>query len=488
MSIIDKLIEKADEYPKKTAILSRFEQWSYKDMIRYVKMKACIIRRTLTCEKSIIGIITDESPECLMNIIAILYLGCGYVPIDNELPLERMKYIINDAGLRVLISPEKIANDLRNQTDILITENELRIDKCLLKDVPIEYKTRKEDNVMYIMYTSGSTGKPKGVLLEDGNVETFSIGINDILNFGDGDIRFLASTSFCFDISVLETLITLSYGGTCVLINKKQKMNPIFVAEFVKKNRVNVIQFTPTYLVFYMKYNHRNKEMFDDVDKILIGGERFPKNIAKKLLKITKAEIYNCYGPTETTIWATTSLYNGNEKVGIGKALRGYKVWIDEITNEICISGRGVARGYINSPALSEKVFECKENGERIYRTGDFGNIDKKGEIHFLGRKDRQVKIKGFRIELNEIEYAIEKYINVDKAAVICVDKSLIVCCYQNSKDLSSDFFIRQLRKQLPSYMIPKRYIALRQIPETINGKTDYNAVQRIVESHMQCQ
>lgn len=482
-NLINKIFESAERSPGNIAISTRTEEWTYQDMLKCVKKKAEILENSLMGERSLIGIVTDETPECLMNIIAILYIGCGYVPIDRELPLDRMKYIIRDTGLQTMIVPSIFYDEFWLEVGCVLTEKNLVVDKTLTEELDNNPATRKETDVTYIMYTSGSTGEPKGVIIEDRNIEAFSIGINDIINFTEDNIRFLASTAFCFDISILETLIVLSYGATCILVNRRQKMNPIFVADLIKKKNVNILQFTPTYLLLYMKYNRKDKNMFGNVKQILIGGERFPEMAAKEIRDITDAKIYNCYGPTEATIWATVGLYDNTENTTIGRALNGYTVWLDTETEEICIGGKGVARGYLNKGEQSKVAFKYNEKGELFYRTGDFGKMTERGQIRFCGRKDRQVKVKGFRVELNEIEQAIESCTEIEKAAVILLEETIIVCCYQSPEMFSSDYFIRRLKTKLPTYMVPQQYIAVKQLPETINGKINYEEISSIVKN-----
>ncbi|WP_151736039.1 amino acid adenylation domain-containing protein ['Paenibacillus yunnanensis' Narsing Rao et al. 2020] len=483
-TFIDLLNSTALEKKYKSAIITTKERLTYGELITCVKERAAILVRLGVKKDTIVGIVTDESLEVLINIMAVIFSGAAYLPIDEKVPTEKLHYIISDAKLDYLIINKTFNLNTVNMFTIHIINCEV-LNEVYRGEVTQILPEREPDDMMYIMYTSGSTGYPKGVIIEDQSFNTFLDAINDVLEFEKYDARVLASTSFTFDISILETLVSLAYGATCILVNRRQKLNPKLLRDIMLKEKVNVLQFTPTYLQFFLDYFDTDLQFFQQMRKLLIGGEKFPEVLIGKLYRYTKADIYNCYGPTEATIWATAARFDPNKPVSIGNSLRGYNVFIDQkeanesLTGEICIGGPAVARGYLNKKELTQKHFFINEKGSRLYRTGDLGRMNENDELEICGRLDRQVKIKGFRVELDEIEKTIERCIsNISRAAVILTETNLIVCFYQAEEQIEREKIIDSLKKQLSDYMIPIIYIWKKSLPVMINGKLNYTELK----------
>jgi acyl-coenzyme A synthetase/AMP-(fatty) acid ligase/acyl carrier protein len=280
---------------------------------------------------------------------------------------------------------------------------------------------------------------------------------------------------------------------TVVIANEEEMKDPRKIGELISKNKIEMIQVTPSRLRILLD---TCPECFLNLKDILVGGEQFPQDLADRLFAATTARVFNLYGPTETTIWSTIKELKPAEKVTIGKPMANTQCYILDpwmnvqpigVWGELYIGGEGLAIGYHNRPDLTAERFieNPYKPGTRIYRTGDIVRWTEDGEIEFKGRNDRQIKLNGYRIELEEIETALRKQEGIADAAVVIQAKngiSFLVAFYQSVAEISNMALRKQLRQALPDYMIPAQFIRLEQFPQTPNGKLDIKALEKMAE------
>ncbi|KTD86651.1 non-ribosomal peptide synthetase [Paenibacillus etheri] len=460
--------------PGTSEIIFENERLSFEDLIDCIRM----ISHALLCEKicNPVGIFLDRSPVQILAAVAALQINVPYVYLDPAYPEERINYILEDCQVDLMITEEKYCNRCLGQKMIVI-EN--------LGD----YSEKKETNeavsseIGFILYTSGSTGVPKGVEIYRKSLLNFIDGMSEVINFSRG--KAIASfTVATFDIFFLESVLSICKGLTVILANEHEQKNPRLMTNLIKNSKPDMLQFTPSRLLFLYKYDP-DLLCLRHVSEILVGGEKLPLNLLQELQRKTNAKIYNMYGPTETTIWSTVSDLTNSDHIHIGTPIKNTSIYIlDENSKkvgagdigEICISGDGLARGYIHKDELTARAFVNLNGNTRIYRTGDRGRYVENGNIEFLGRRDHQVKVRGHRIELEEIEIAMCSFENINQAVVICLnqqEESHLVGLYQCQKEIDENEFINDLQLRLPEYMIPGRMLKVLDFPHTSNGKID---------------
>lgn len=425
-----------------------------------------------------IAVILKRSPYLLYLLNYLFENGITYIPIDPLYPYERIQYIINDS------KPDDIIMDI---------------------DMNIEYEPYKQlttsklkDDVAYILYTSGSTGSPKGVEVTRENLMNFIDGISNIIDFSERK-RIACFTTVAFDIFFLESIMALHKGLTVVLANDDEQRNPKLMADLIINNDVDMIQMTPSRMQLLLNYD-KNLDCLKKVKEIMIGGEPFPPNLLKALQERTTAKIYNMYGPTETTIWSMVSDLTQKDRVDIGKPIKNTKVYIvdEELnvlgngqTGEICIAGEGLAKGYYGQDNLTAErfVYLPQEPSVRIYKTGDLGRYLPDGELEYLGRMDNQIKVRGHRVELEEIEANINNFPGISQSVVRTIDMNetdkILEAVYVGTKIIDKNELVEFLTKKLPDYMIPAKFTQIEAFSYTPNGKIDRKNINLSGASHV---
>lgn len=419
-----------------------------------------------------VAVLMKRSPELLFAIYALHNRGITYVPIDPTYPEERISDILLSSN----------ANNIINNTGL-----EIALGKSQLG--------QEKDNIVYILYTSGSTGIPKGVEVTLDGFNNFVEGISEIIDFSPGK-RIACLTTVSFDIFFLESIMALQKELTVVLANEEEQRNPKLMAKLIQNNNVDMIQMTPSRMQLLL--NH-DKELtcLQNVKEIMIGGEPFPLSLHKTLQEKTNAKIYNMYGPTETTIWSTVSDLTTKNQIDIGNPIKNTEIYIvDENlyilpngqAGEICIAGKGLAKGYVGRDDLtSEKFIYLPQKPDiKVYRTGDMGKYLPDGDLEYLGRTDNQIKIRGHRIELEEIETHINQYNGIKQSVVIALEISdtdkMLNAFFTSENNIDSKDITDYLSLRLPTYMIPARFKRVEEFIQTLNGKIDRKRVLECIE------
>ncbi|MFT5822226.1 MAG: amino acid adenylation domain-containing protein [Crocinitomix sp.] len=424
-----------------------------------------------------IGIQLARTEWMVITLLAVMKSGGAYVPIDPAHPQERVEIIIEDSKTKVLFNQAELDAFKKSQDEFSVNAESIQT---------------KANNLAYVIYTSGSTGKPKGVLLEHRNVTNFFAGMTAIFG-GDGG-TFLAMTNYTFDISVLELVWTLTKGFKVVVQGdvKDLEAGEYSVYNQIKKHEVTHLQITPS-MGALLNQNLSESDGWNSLNNVLLGGEPATTALVNGIYEnMPQVQIYNMYGPTETTIWSTVNpIEKEADKIEIGRPIANTKIYILDqdqkmvpigVQGEIYIGGDGVARGYTNSELTKQSFIENPfETGDRLYRTGDFGAWSTTGSIYCFGRIDQQVKIRGYRIEPGEVEQALAKMVDIEAVAVVAKEnkfkeKELVAYITSNIEQNTGDLKAG-LKAVLPDYMIPTFFVQLPELPLTGNGKVDKKAL-----------
>ena len=478
--------EQARLSPAKVALIAGEEKFSYQKLDQRANQLASFLLNQGVGPETLVGVLLDRKPEMLIAVLAVLKAGAAYVPLDPAYPAERIGYIVQDAEISILLSSSRLqhaAAGIPRSTRFVALED---IGAQQSHEV---LSQADSDNLAYIIYTSGSTGKPKGVMVEQRNVLSFFRAMDQLIGSEPG--VWLAVTSLSFDISVLELLWTLTRGFTVVLHGDEGTRT---IADEIRRFGVTHLQSTPS-LARMLTLEPRSLAALASLQKLLLGGEALSSSLVRVIRSVFHGELFNMYGPTETTIWSTACLIEGTPSiVPIGKPLANTVVQILDQTlhpvpagesGELFIGGEGVARGYWKRPELTAERFlpDVVPGLGRLYRTGDIARITLRADLEFLGRSDFQVKLRGFRIELGEIEACLEIQESVQQAVVIAREdsfenKRLVAYVIPKPGASPSPSLLRDvLAGKMPSYMVPANFVFLDRFPLTSNGKIDRKAL-----------
>lgn len=477
-SLFEKQVRKS---PERIALVFGNTMLTYGGLNEKSNQLAAKLRHMGVKPNSTVGLMVKPSIDMITGIIGILKAGGAYIPLDPQYPSGRIMYMLKDSGVKLLLSQPEFTDSIEFNGEILdITDEELYKGDCLNLE-----NTNTPEDLAYIIYTSGSTGMPKGVMLEHRGVVNFIEGMSEYIEFIE-EKAILAVTTMCFDIFVLETLLPLSKGLKVVIADEYQQKDPKLLAELITKNKINIMQTTPSRLKLLTEM--KELDFLSVLDELIVGGEAFPSELFEVLCKSSNARIYNVYGPTETTVWSTIKELSGSEPINIGKPIANTQIYILNKDNsvqpigvpgEMYIAGDGMARGYLKNPEQTNDRFIPNPYmpGKLMYKTGDMAKWLPNGEIEFLGRADYQVKIRGYRVELSEIEAQMAKHDLIKEVVVTANaldENSNYLCAYYISDRVLATSEIREfLLRILPNYMVPSYFIKVEQFPFTPNGKVD---------------
>lgn len=424
----------------------------------------------------LVALALPRTPACIVYILAALKAGSPFLALDINLPVKRIETIMQRAGASVIVVDQ---NSNIGKALNLSPEKEKWSKDGLAVFHLEQAEYISNHNLAYIMFTSGSSGEPKGVMVTRHNLDLFSQSITTVLSLKNYT-SILANTSFSFDISMVESLVALTNGMTIHLTADEYARNPHRIKDLIAEEKIDIIQMTPSQLRLLHKYAKGSLSFLHNVKLCLLGAEAFPEELTTEIFNCVSGDVYNLYGPTEATVWASSKKVTANSRITIGKPLPGYSLSLhDEDGNavpqgekgEIWISGAAVADGYVNRNELTVKVFTVY-NGQKTYKTGDIGVELEDGDYKWLGRVDNQIKLKGKRVELEEIEIAVKKVTGIENAVVLYNGGSDLVCYYVPRDEANETRIKEYLSDILPEYMIPTRYIKMDSLPTGINGKT----------------
>lgn len=426
-------------------------------------------------QNNLVAIAVPRSVYLIASVIACLDCGIVYLPIDIEgQPKNRINYTLNSANIQTVVTLSSVNYDFGDR-------NIIYLDKCNIESDNI--KLSFDSKLAYILYTSGTTGNPKAVEVTRKGLINFIVSIPRIIKFAENDI-IASFTNFTFDIFFLEAVLPLYCGMTVVLATKEQMENPRKSVKLLLDKKVTMLQSTPSRLRL-LKLIDSELNCLKNLKTIMIGGEPFPVELLCSLQKIKDCNIYNMYGPTETTIWSSIADLTNTHEIHIGLPIHNTNFYLlDNNLNpvskgqqgEICIGGLGLADGYLNNIKQTEKSFVYLpfKPFERVYITGDLGFYDENDKLIFIGRKDSQIKINGNRVELEEVEECLNSLKNID-ISVVCFDSehNELIAFYMAQYEIDEHETINELKQLIPDYMIPHKYVLIKKIYYTDSGKVN---------------
>lgn len=471
--------------PDATAVVFHEVRYSYRELDVESTRLASVLRRMGAGPGLPVAICMERSAWMPMALLAVMKSGSCYVPLDPRNPPARLKGIFEECHPVMAISDSSRAHLVESLASSIPV---LRIDEAWPEASRVAPRRSAElpGDLAYIIYTSGSTGRPKGVMVRHRSLTNVLWAMREAPGISRSD-RMLALATISFDIATLDMLLPLIAGASVAIASTDSSLEPHQLRQLVEGSRITVLQTTPVAWRMLAEAGWKANPGF----KMLCGGEALPRALANKLLE-SGGELWNCYGPTEITIWSgNLRIRAGSGIVPIGPPIANTSYYImDEagcpqppgIPGELYIGGAGVSYGYVARPELNQERFlnDPFHPGERIFRTGDIARILDDGNLEIFGRLDHQVKVRGFRIELGAIESVLRTNPAVEDAVAILwkdgTGESQLVA-YVVRRDHASPFAPGEIRafaaKVLPDYMLPQRIVELQKLPLTISGKVD---------------
>nr|WP_196769786.1 non-ribosomal peptide synthetase/type I polyketide synthase [Vibrio coralliilyticus] len=516
-------LERVEQSPNQIAISYDEVSFTYQELNNKANQLAAHLRNSLDLPQSTtspdrlnIGLLLDRSPEMIIAMLAILKCGSAYVPMDPELPKQRLEHIATDTNAALILTLNRTAyTNNHQQTDssqaTLKSSYQSFADKLLVIDLSEPFyqtevddiePTAGPDDVAYVIYTSGTTGNPKGVLISHRNIA--SLVFNDFISIDSSDV-FAFLSSPVFDAATFEIWTPLLHGSQLVVPSDAKSLLacPDEFRRMLDTHKVSKLWLTKT--LFENLYSIK-PDLFAQLDCLIIGGEALNKDVINYLLQSPHkpTHILNGYGPTESTTF--TCVLSIEEpittaNVSIGRPIQGRSCYILDkdrvpvpvgIVGELYIGGLGLADGYLNNPELTQEKFIASPFHNRapaqqkLYKTGDLARWLPDGCIEYIGRRDGQVKLRGYRIELSEIENQLKTLPGINQVAALVTtnhigsgDNKVLVAYYTTNKQqsITTDTITAHLQAHLPEYMIPSALLELDELPLTINGKLNTRAL-----------
>ena len=470
--------------PDAVAVRLGDERVTYAQLDRRAAAIAAVLRSSGLGPGALVGLCLDRSPDMVAALLAILRIGAAYLPLDPDFPAARLDYIVKDAGAAALLTQTRLAERIADTA----------LPRILIEQVPDAFEDAPPapvapEDLAYVLYTSGSTGNPKGVEISHGALTNLLFAMRERPGFGAGD-RLLAVTTLSFDIAALELFLPLTCGGELILAPRSVAADPRQLAELIAEAKPTVMQATPATWRALVEAGWEG----DGALRILCGGEALPRDLAEALLA-RAGELWNMYGPTETTIWSTVQRVEpGEGPVAIGRPIANTLIHVLDrygntapvgVTGELFIGGAGLARGYRGRPDLTaERFVEMPAApGVRLYRTGDLARRRADGALLCLGRVDNDEKIRGYRVAVEEIEGALAAHPAIAAAAVRSWpdpsgERALAAYLVTAGGALPERAQLRaHLAATLPDYMVPAHFVPLDALPMTPNRKIDRKAL-----------
>ena len=494
-TVVSLFSEKAAKMPGKIILKDHYSSYSYSELDKLSSQIAeKLIRIYGEEDQSPIAVLMSRSANMVVILLAILKAGRSYIPLDPVFPKDRLRYIIENSASKVLINQKGYELAGLEDVEVLTLENIFNgLDE--LEGVVTKKITAAE--TAYIIYTSGSTGNPKGVEIGHRSLLNFLTSIQQKPGLTTTDILF-SVTTYSFDISILEFFVPLLSGATLYIASQETLQDPNLIIDKLQEIKPTIIQATPSFYQMLFNANWKGDHRL----KILCGGDLLSELLAERLIN-SSLEVWNMYGPTETTIWSSIKkIEQPKDASNIGKPINNTKIYIlDEYLfpqpigtqGAIYIGGDGLAKGYYKNSTLTNEKFTLNpfDDNRLFYETGDVGKWNDKGEIEFLGRNDNQVKIRGYRIELGDIEAQLNAIFGIKESVVVVKKGSLeeaflVAYILTEDQEINTEAILKELKTKLPYYMIPNAVVALEKLPLTPNQKVDRKFLsQKTVEHNL---
>lgn len=485
---VHRLVE-AQALARPDAVALRFEDVSvtYAELNARADRIAARLRRLGVGRGALVGVLLERGTAIPEALLGVHKAGAAYLPLDPAHPPARLRQMLEQSRSACVVTSAVLAPRLDDVTPALILDDDDFDPASGVDDPAADGAT--PDDLAYVIYTSGSTGKPKGVEIEHRQFVSFLHAMEAAPGLGPDDV-VLAVTTIAFDIAGLEFWGPLSRGGCVVIASSAAQSDAAALIKLIDEAGVTILQATPATWRLLLTAGWTGKPGL----KALCGGEAMPRELAADLIGRV-GELWNMYGPTETTVWSSAGHLVDAEQISIGRPIANTDIFVLDdagglvppgVIGELCIGGDGVARGYRFAPELTaDRFVERRLGGEvrRLYRTGDVGRYLPDGRLECLGRRDSQIKLRGYRIELEEIESTLSGHPGIRNAVVAAVERSpgdlrlVAYVVFEPFEDPTASEMRAFAREQLPDYMVPSLFVPLDKLPLTPNGKVDRKAL-----------
>lgn len=477
--LIHQLFEQqAAAVPGNIAVICGGRSFTYKELNERANHLACALGKFGLSPDDRVGLLVERTVDRIASMLAVMKAGAAYVPMEPGYPQERLAFIIQDSGMSLLMASSNLSGIVAYKGPVIdITDETLYTGEASQPGCHTA-----PHNLAYILYTSGSTGKPKGVMVEHRNVVHYISSFRHEFSLSGSDV-ILQQASYAFDVSVEEIFPVLAAGGRIVIVQQEELLDILRLQTLIREHRVTLLSTSPFVL------NELNQlPPLDSVRVFISGGDVLKGDYVSSLVRY--AQVYNTYGPTEATVCAAYYRVEAvqSRPLPIGRPIANTAVYIMNaslelqppgVPGEICIAGRGVARGYLNQPALTNRQFLPHPwiPGERLYKSGDLGRYLPGGNLQFLGRMDQQLKVRGYRIEPGEIEAALQRHPVITDSIVTGYSGPSgtleLAAYYVSDREIPAPEWKAFLKTVLPEYMLPGVYIRMPALPLTENGKVN---------------
>ncbi|MEW9702937.1 amino acid adenylation domain-containing protein, partial [Paenibacillus sp. SI8] len=486
--------EQVERTPEQDAVVCGEEKLTYRELNAKANLVANQLRESGMQAEELVGIMAERSTEMIVGMLGVLKAGGAYVPIDPDYPEERIRYMLEDAGINLLLTHSRFREQAAAFTGsliknlIVLNNDNGHYEEELLPQSNLQ--TTSSSDLAYVIYTSGSTGRPKGVMVEHRNVVRLVKNTN-YAEFNE-QTRILQTGAVVFDASTFEIWGALLNGGQLYLVAVDVILEGPKLKQAIQKYGITTMWLTSP---LFNQLSQQESKLFGNLRTLIVGGDVLSVPHINRVLRDNPSlRIVNGYGPTENTTFSTTHLIENEqaEAVPIGRPITHSTAYVVDRTlklaplgawGELLVGGDGVARGYLNHIELTaEKFIEHPfESGKRCYRTGDIARWRADGTLEYKGRIDEQVKIRGYRIELAEVEAELLKTGSMQEAVVIAREDEngqKYLCAYFTSnREISIIELRKELLQELPGYMVPAYFVQMAQIPLNPNGKVDRRAL-----------
>ncbi|GMQ56220.1 hypothetical protein AN1V17_06130 [Vallitalea sediminicola] len=493
-NVVQSISENVKLYKDKVAIVDDRIQLTYHD-IDVMSNKVCkYLTDKLIGKENMVAVYMDRSYFAVISVLGILKAGAAFLPIDIKTPVKRANFMAEISEAKCVIKDTSSAMD---ELSILSVDiHDLLNGNDVADDYPIQNVI--DDHLLaYVLFTSGSTGLPKGAMVEHGGMNNHLSEKIRILNLSDKSI-VANNASISFDVSVWQMLAPLCVGATSSIFPESALINLKSFRNILYDNHIQVLEVVPTYLSLLIHEIKNYSKEFTDLKYLVSTGETLTKNLVDQCFDaLPDVVLVNAYGPTEASDDIMHFVMDKNtnyDKVPIGKPINNAKMSIVKPNGSLCVinepgelmvSGICVGRGYVGNEKETELCFRINpDTHEIMYRTGDLVSLNDDGNYYFHGRMDTQIAFYGKRVEVKEIENTMLKYSGVDASAVVFdSENKQINACYKSKSNIDISDLKEFLKKSMPSHMIPVHIIRIDELPTTISGKTDYNALNEMFKS-----
>lgn len=463
--------EQVERTPDKIAVIACDKELTYMELNKEANSIAHLLIEKGVCVGDIVAFSLSRKSHLIATILGILKTGAAYLPIDTDYPQERVEYMLADSKAKILLTDDDLI--------------ELSIYR---KDNPtIEICS---DDYCYVIYTSGTTGEPKGILIRHRNLVNFCINNYHQRMISCGT-RLISTFKYCFDAFGVDYALVLLNGLSIVLASDDEITNPELLADLMKNYAVDIIHTTPSTIRIYGT-NEKYLTAMKNIKIAIIAAEKFTYDIYELMSRYSNAKIINGYGPSETTIGVAFGEID-SKGISVGRPTSNTQFYIVDrylqptsigVVGELCVAGDNVGAGYLNRSELTAEKFIENPFGEgKLYKTGDLVYWRKDGNVAYVGRNDFQVKVRGLRIELEEIENAICNTNNISQSVVVVRENNegrQFICAFYTGNEIPAKEIRKNISKKIPKYMVPHIFLHLNEMPLTANGKVNRKALPEI--------